>query len=149
MITDWRTRWNEGDFPFLIVHLANFMPRTSTPVEGGWAELREAQALTTTALPNVGLASAIDIGDAADIHPRNKQDVGRRLGLAARAIAYKQKLAYSGPVFKSMAVKDGKAELNVRAHRRRAAGKRRHAQRLRHLRQRPEIRVGAGENRRQ
>jgi sialate O-acetylesterase len=111
MISDWRTRWNEGDFTFLIVSLANFMARTDAPVENGWADLREAQTLTTTALPKVGQAMTIDIGDAKDIHPKNKQDVGLRLGLAARAIAYEQKLAYSGPVFQAMKVQDGKAEL--------------------------------------
>jgi sialate O-acetylesterase len=109
LITDWRTRWNVGDFPFLIVELAAFMPLQAEPVQSGWAELREAQAMSAQSLPKCGLASAIDIGDAADIHPRNKQEVGRRLALAARAIAYGQELPYSGPVFKSMEVKDGKA----------------------------------------
>lgn len=112
MIADWRTRWGVGEFPFLIVSLANFMARTNNPSESGWAELREAQTLTTTALPKVGQAMAIDIGDAQDIHPKNKQDVGLRLALAARAIAYKQKIVYSGPVYKSMTVKDGKAILS-------------------------------------
>lgn len=111
LITDWRTRFG-GDFTFLIVQLANYMARTDQPVESAWAELREAQSLATTNLPNVGQALAIDIGDAKDIHPRNKQDVGRRLALAGEAIAYKQKIAYSGPVFKSMKVADGKAVLS-------------------------------------
>ncbi|HEY3418366.1 MAG TPA: sialate O-acetylesterase [Armatimonadota bacterium] len=114
MIRDWRTRWNEGDFTFLIVSLANFMPRNSVPEESDWAALREAQTLTTTALPKVGQALAIDIGDAKDIHPKNKQDVGLRLGLAARAIAYQQKVVFSGPVFKSMKVEDGKAVLSFK-----------------------------------
>ncbi|MFA6293391.1 MAG: sialate O-acetylesterase [Victivallales bacterium] len=112
LITDWRTRFGAGDFTFLIVQLANFMMRAETPKESSWAELREAQTLTTTKLPKVGQALAIDIGDAKDIHPRNKQDVGRRLGLAAEAIAYDRKVVYSGPVFKSMQVTDGKAELS-------------------------------------
>jgi sialate O-acetylesterase len=111
MIADWRARWGVGEFPFLIVQLANFMARSSTPAESAWAELREAQALTVTALPNVGLATAIDIGEANDIHPRNKQDVGLRLGLAARAIAYKQQVPFSGPTFKAMTVKNGEAIL--------------------------------------
>ena len=111
LIADWRSRWQQGDFPFLIVQLANFMARTKEPVESGWAELREAQTLTTTALPNVGLASAIDIGEANDIHPRNKQEVGRRLSLAAFALAYKQKMTYSGPLFSGMKITDGKAVL--------------------------------------
>jgi sialate O-acetylesterase len=112
MITDWRTRWNQGDFPFLIVQLAAFMDRTNAPSQSGWAELREAQAMTTTALPKVGLALAIDIGEAKNIHPKNKQEVGLRLGLAGRSIAYGQILPFSGPVYKSMAIKDGKAELS-------------------------------------
>ncbi|HEY3331511.1 MAG TPA: sialate O-acetylesterase [Capsulimonadaceae bacterium] len=110
LIQDWRTRFG-GDFSFHIVQLANFMDRSDTPRESAWAELREAQTLTTTKLPNVGLALAIDIGEAKDIHPKNKQEVGRRLGLAAEAITYKRKVAYSGPVFKNMRIADGKAEL--------------------------------------
>lgn len=109
MITDWRTRWGQGDFTFLIVQLANFMPRESAPADTAWAQLREAQAMTAAALPKTGLALAIDIGDAKDIHPKNKQEVGRRLALAARAIAYGEKIPYSGPVYKSMEVVDGKA----------------------------------------
>ena len=114
MITDWRSRWHEGNFPFLIVQLANFMARIDQPVQSGWAELREAQALTAARLPKTGLALAIDIGDANNIHPADKQDVGLRLGLAARAIAYDEKVAYSGPVFNNMRVKDGAAELTFR-----------------------------------
>jgi len=112
MITDWRTRWQEGDFPFLIVSLANFMARNAQPEESAWAELREAQAMTTTTLPNVGLGVTIDIGDAVDIHPKNKQDVGLRLALAARALAYKQRLDYSGPVFQAITIEGGKAVLS-------------------------------------
>lgn len=114
LITDWRTRWGEGDFTFLIVQLANFMARNPAPEASLWAELREAQALTTAALPKVGLAVAIDIGDGADIHPRNKQDVALRLSLAARGIAYKEKLPYQGPTFKAMTVKEGKAILTFK-----------------------------------
>ncbi len=112
LIIDWRTRFGAGDFTFLIVQLANFMPRAESPKDSAWAELREAQTLTTTKLPKVGQALAIDIGDAKDIHPKNKQEVGRRLGLAAEVIAYDRKVPYSGPVFKSMQVSDGKAELS-------------------------------------
>ena len=112
LITDWRTRWGVGDFTFLMVSLANFMARTDAPVESGWAELREAQALTAERLPHTGQALAIDIGDAKDIHPRNKQEVGRRLALAAEAMAYGQKLEYSGPVYKSMRVEGSKLVLS-------------------------------------
>ena len=111
MIRDWRTRFGVGDFPFLIVQLANFMAVQQQPVEPGWAELREAQLLTTLNEPRCGLAVAIDIGEANDIHPRNKQDVGGRLALAARGIAYGQPIEYSGPVFKSLEVTGGKARL--------------------------------------
>ena len=111
MIRDWRARFGVGDFPFLIVQLANFMAVQQQPVEPGWAELREAQLLTALKEPRCGLAVAIDIGEANDIHPRNKQDVGGRLALAARGIAYGQSIEYSGPVFKSMEVTGGKARL--------------------------------------
>jgi sialate O-acetylesterase len=112
MIVDWRTRWGEGDFPFLIVQLANFMARNTEPEESQWAELREAQALTAERLPRTGLALAIDIGDAGDIHPRNKQEVGRRLALAAEAIAYGRKMAYSGPVYQAMRIEGSKVVLS-------------------------------------
>jgi sialate O-acetylesterase len=102
MIQDWRARFQVGDFPFLIVQLANFMAVDSEPVDSAWAELREAQWLTTRRSPNTGLAVAIDIGEADDIHPRNKQEVGRRLALAARSLAYGQKLPFSGPCYRSM-----------------------------------------------
>ena len=78
---------DDRDFPFLIVQLANFMAVQTTPVQSGWAELREAQLLTAQNVPGAGLAVIIDIGDANDIHPKNKQDVGRRLALAALARA--------------------------------------------------------------
>jgi hypothetical protein len=75
------------EFPFLFVQLANFMQRKPEPSESAWAELREAQ-MAALRLPNTGMAVAIDIGEANDIHPKNKQDVGKRLALAALAIAY-------------------------------------------------------------
>jgi sialate O-acetylesterase len=112
MIQDWRDRFSGGDFTFLIVHLANFMGQDAEPQDRGWQNLREAQFLATKKLPKVGLALAIDIGDAQDIHPRNKQDVGKRLGLAAQAIAYDQKLVYSGPVYKEMKIDGDKAVLS-------------------------------------
>lgn len=111
MIRDWRTRFGVGEFPFLVVQLANFMAVQQQPAEPGWAELREAQLLTSLKTPRCGLAVAIDIGEANDIHPRNKQDVGARLALAARGIAYGQSIEYSGPVFKSMEVAEGQARL--------------------------------------
>jgi len=100
MIKDWRQKWGQGDFPFYFVQLANFMQIDHEPVESAWAELREAQQKTLV-LPNTGMATIIDIGDAKDIHPKNKQEVGRRLALIALAKTYGQKINYSGPVYQS------------------------------------------------
>src|SRR5581483_9670718 len=111
MIQDWRRAWGEGDFPFLFVQLANFIqnfaPRTS------WAELREAQSMTLS-LPKTGMAVAADIGDPYDIHPKNKQEVGRRLALAAEAIAYGKRVVYSGPVYQSMTTEGGRIRLKFK-----------------------------------
>jgi sialate O-acetylesterase len=101
LIRDWRKRWNQGDFPFLFVQLANFMSVKDQPAEDSWAELREAQLLALSE-PNTGMVVAIDIGDADDIHPKNKQEVGRRLALNALKIAYKQDVVASGPIYASM-----------------------------------------------
>ncbi|HEY5747820.1 MAG TPA: sialate O-acetylesterase [Chryseolinea sp.] len=103
LIRDWRKHWNQGDFPFLFVQLANYMDESKEPSESHWAELREAQTLTLS-LPNTGMACAIDIGEAQDIHPKNKLDVGKRLGLAAMKVAYGKNVVASGPSFKSMRV---------------------------------------------
>jgi sialate O-acetylesterase len=100
MIKDWRKNWNTGEFPFYFVQLANFKDKKAEPAASDWAELREAQ-LRTLSLPNTGMASAIDIGDTKDIHPKNKQEVGRRLSLIARAQVYGEKIPYSGPLYAS------------------------------------------------
>jgi sialate O-acetylesterase len=97
MINDWRKQWNTN-FPFYFVQLANYKQRKDAPSESDWAELREAQARSLH-LENTGMAVTIDIGDAADIHPRNKQDVGKRLALIARAETYGENIGYSGPVY--------------------------------------------------
>ncbi len=102
MIEDWRSYWNE-EFPFLFVQLANFKAIQNEPREDDWAELREAQ-LMTLALPNTGMAVTIDIGDADDIHPRNKQEVGRRLGLNALKQVYGKDVVHSGPAYRSMRI---------------------------------------------
>ena len=109
MINDWRKRWDR-EFPFLFVQLANFMEPWSAPEESAWAELREAQSMTLN-LPKTGQAVIIDIGEADDIHPRNKQDVGLRLALNALKIAYDRDLVFSGPTFKSMVAKDNQVTL--------------------------------------
>lgn len=103
MIEDWRSRWGCGEFPFLFVQLANYGSHSAKPRDNDWAELREAQVMTL-ALPNTGMAVTIDIGTAGDIHPRNKQDVGKRLGLNARALVYGENVPYSGPMYQSMSV---------------------------------------------
>jgi len=113
MIQNWRQSWRQGDFPFLFVQLANFQKRQPQPTESAWAELREAQ-LMTLALPKTAMAVAIDIGEADDIHPKNKQDVGYRLGLAALAMAYGHDVVYSGPIFESMTVENDKIRLRFR-----------------------------------
>jgi sialate O-acetylesterase len=108
LINDWRMHWKRGDFPFLFVSLANFRKAEETPGESEWAELREAQT-KTLALPNTGMALAIDIGEAGDIHPQNKQDVGFRLALNALKIAYRQEILHSGPIFSTVEFTGNKA----------------------------------------
>ncbi len=111
MILNWRDTWGQGAFPFVFVQLANFRDRQAEPVESEWAELREAQ-LMTLSLPNTGMAVAIDIGDAADIHPKNKQDVGQRLWYAAERVAYGNKAtAETGPLYDSVTYGGGQARV--------------------------------------
>jgi sialate O-acetylesterase len=102
MINDWRQHWGEGDFPFYFVQLASFNAGNGNSEHGStWAELREAQSMTL-ALPNTGMAVTTDIGEATDIHPKNKQDVGKRLAAIALSNAYAHAQEYSGPVYQSM-----------------------------------------------
>ncbi len=104
LITDWRSHWKLGNFPFIWVQIANFTEEAEQPSQSALAELREAQTMTLK-LPNTGMASAIDIGDAFDIHPKNKQEVGRRLALNALKIAYGKDVINSGPSFDGMTIK--------------------------------------------
>jgi sialate O-acetylesterase len=106
MIEDWRSQWNEKDFPFLYVQLANYLEPVAKPEEDDWAELREAQ-LMTLAVPSTAMAVIIDAGETWDIHPKNKQVVGNRLALAARAMVYGEKLEYSGPIYHSFKYEEG------------------------------------------
>lgn len=103
MIKDWRKSWNQPNFPFYFVQLANFMKTINEPKPSEWAELRDAQR-ETLSLPNTGMAVSIDIGDALDIHPKNKQDVGKRLAFIALAKDYGVKMPYSGPVYQSQKI---------------------------------------------
>lgn len=111
MIRDWRVKWEYPDMPFLFVQLANFMQAPEKPGESSWAELREAQAMALS-LPHTGMAVTIDIGEADDIHPVNKQDVGKRLALAALKVAYGQDLVFSGPVYRDMIIAGEEAILS-------------------------------------
>ena len=95
MIQDWRNHWAEGPFPFLFVQLPNLKAGST------WPELREQQA-EALALKDTGMAVTIDVGDPDNIHPKDKQDVGARLALAARGIAYGEPIEYSGPIFRQV-----------------------------------------------
>jgi sialate O-acetylesterase len=114
LINDWRSKWDDVQLPFIFVQLANFKARNTEPVfKDDWASLREAQAMALK-LPNTGMAVTIDVGDAKTIHPKNKQDVGKRLYLAANHVAYKQPGIYSGPQYEAMTVQDNKVELRFK-----------------------------------
>ena len=105
-IIDWRNKWKRGDIPFLYVQLPGFMDMNYLPSESQWAALRESQ-LKSLAVPNTGMAVAIDLGEWNDIHPDNKKDVGERLALIAEKMVYGEKdIVYSGPIFQS-SVADG------------------------------------------
>ena len=107
MISDWRTHWKEGDFPFYWCQLANFQMRGMPPGDADWAELRDAQT-SALALPDTGEAILIDVGEEADIHPKDKASVGARLARIALAKTYGQKsVVWSGPVFDTMKVEEG------------------------------------------
>ncbi|TWT72773.1 hypothetical protein Pla123a_40720 [Posidoniimonas polymericola] len=112
MISSWRKEWGQGDFPFYWVQLADFQGETDQPGDSDWAELREAQTMTLDALPNVGQAVIIDVGEGRDIHPRNKRDVGNRLARLALANEYGYDIASQSPRYKSMEKQDGKIVLS-------------------------------------
>lgn len=106
MIDDWRKRWGQGDFPFLFVQLANYRSPTDKVVDTDWAHLRHVQLRTLRTGENLGMAVTIDIGEANDIHPRNKQDVGLRLARWALADTYGDKEIFpSGPLYQSATAK--------------------------------------------
>ncbi|HEV7868924.1 MAG TPA: sialate O-acetylesterase [Chthoniobacteraceae bacterium] len=112
MILSWRRAW-ANEFPFLFVQLANFKTRVAEPQESQWAELREAQSMTLE-LPRTGMAVAIDIGEANDIHPKNKREVGRRLALNAEATVYYRDQEFSGPLYAGSQIEDGKVRISFR-----------------------------------
>lgn len=104
LIADWRRVWRQPELPFLFVQIA--------PFQGQPPEIREAQLLAWQATKNTAMVVTIDVGDATDIHPAHKQPVGERLALAARAVAYGEELEFSGPVYSSMGLSDGRAILH-------------------------------------
>ncbi len=104
MINDWRQKLGNKNLPFYYVQLANFMQFNTQPSDATWAELREAQTMALK-LPNTGMIVATDIGNAEDIHPKNKQEIGERLARIALAKNYGVKTPYSGPLYKSSAKK--------------------------------------------
>lgn len=110
LISDWRLKWGQGDFPFLYVQLTNYMKERETPSKSNWARLREAQSKTLS-LTNTAMAVTIDIGEANDIHPKNKKDVGYRLASAAQRIVYKKGRLTPPPAYKAMEVVDGKIKI--------------------------------------
>lgn len=109
MIKSWRDEWGQGDFPFYYVQLADYLAEKPEPGDSAWAELREAQTMTMDKLPNVGQAVIIDIGEGKDIHPKNKQDVGKRLARWALARDYGVSVPYRSPQYKSLKIDGNKA----------------------------------------
>ena len=110
LIRDWRRAWGQGDFPFLTVQLANFRQPLPYQADSKWVWIREVQ-LKSLQAANTGLAVAIDIGEVADIHPRNKQDVGLRLAQSALALAYGKPLVPSGPLYRDCVIEGDRLRL--------------------------------------
>ena len=117
LISDWRRAWNQGPFPFLFVQLPNFKEQGTVflypqpnDMESAWADVREGQ-LAALALPNTGMVVTLDIGDPTNIHPGNKLDVGRRLSLLARSLAYGETIVASGPIYRAFVVEGDRLRL--------------------------------------
>jgi sialate O-acetylesterase len=111
MIRAWRERWGQGDFPFGIVQLPNYRDPKPEPADEAWSHLREAQRRTARSTRNAGLVVTIDIGEAHDIHPKDKLDVGRRMARWALADVYGRKMTATGPMFRALKVKGAKLVL--------------------------------------
>jgi sialate O-acetylesterase len=111
MIRAWRERWGQGDFPFGIIQLPNYRSVKAEPADEAWSHLREAQRRTALATPKTGLIVTIDIGEANDIHPKNKLDVGRRMARWALADVYGRKLTKGGPMLRQAKVEGPKIVL--------------------------------------
>jgi sialate O-acetylesterase len=115
LVSGWRSLWKQGDFPFYFVQLANYRTSSLDNPAGGdiWTKTREAQLKTMSVVPNTGMAVIIDIGEAVDIHPKNKQDVGKRLAAWALAKDYGKKIVYSGPLYKESKVEGNKIRISL------------------------------------
>ena len=113
LIRSWRKVWGEGDLPFLIAQLPDFKAMQKDPGQSNWAEIREAQAMAAQ-LPNVDYACLLGLGDAQDIHPKDKTNVGKRLALTALHDVYGQKVEFTGPRFESMTVEGAQARIHFK-----------------------------------
>ncbi len=102
MIGDWRNVLGQGDFPFFIVSLPRFSPHSAVPIDDGWADIRESQAIAAATVPDSCLVVTIDTGEADNIHPKLKEPVGDRLAFCALARSYHKHVAYAGPTLKSV-----------------------------------------------
>ncbi|MGB7846569.1 MAG: sialate O-acetylesterase [Candidatus Acidiferrum sp.] len=111
LIRGWRASWKEGDFPFLIVQLPN-QGHSAEFADSWWAELRESQLFTAKTVPHTGLAVTIDVGEAGNLHPPRKEEVGARLALWALGTTFGRKVEYSGPLYQSMRVEGNRIRLN-------------------------------------
>jgi len=111
MVRDWRTRWGCGEFPIYTVQLSSYRPPRAETGESNWAAFREIQTQLQTLVPNSGMAVTVDIGNAMDIHPLTKEEVGRRLSLVALAKTYGYSLGYSGPLYERLEIKANQAVL--------------------------------------
>ncbi len=116
MISNWRQDWGQGDFPFYWVQLADYQAEQPQPGDSTWAELRESQTKTLAAIPNGGQAVIIDLGEAADIHPRDKRDVAERLARWALVKDYGMKMVHRSPEYKEAFFAGGKAVLTFDLH---------------------------------
>ena len=139
MIKSWRDEWGQGDFSFYWVQLADFLPESPEPPKNSaWAELREAQTMTMSRLPKTGEAVIIDLGEAQDIHPRNKQDVANRLARWALARDYGLKISLPEPDVQIDGERRKQGRTPVRSRGRRIEGWRHcGGTRICHRRQRP------------
>jgi len=111
LINDWRANWQQGDIPFIFVQLTNYRAPAKNPSEGNWPWVREAQ-LKTLSLPKTGMIVITDIGEAENIHPTNKEDVGLRLSLVVRHLVYGEDIVAYGPIFKSMKIEGNNIRLS-------------------------------------